>query len=30
MGLLAAVGLEQIRWMPLAPGIGMAIGTRAS
>jgi ubiquinone/menaquinone biosynthesis C-methylase UbiE len=28
--LLAAVGLEQIRWMPLAPGIGMAIGTRAS
>jgi ubiquinone/menaquinone biosynthesis C-methylase UbiE len=26
--LLAAVGLEQVSWIPLAPGIGMAVGTR--
>ena len=26
--LLASVGLERVRWMPLAPGVGMAIGTR--
>jgi ubiquinone/menaquinone biosynthesis C-methylase UbiE len=28
LDLLAAVGLERVRWTPLAPGIGMAIGTR--
>jgi len=25
---LAAVGLQRVRWVPLAPGVGMAIGTR--
>jgi SAM-dependent methyltransferase len=26
---LASAGLERVRWVPLAPGVGMAIGTRA-
>jgi SAM-dependent methyltransferase len=26
---LAAAGLVQVRWVPLAPGVGMAIGARA-
>jgi ubiquinone/menaquinone biosynthesis C-methylase UbiE len=26
---LAAAGLERVRWVPLAPGVGMAIGARA-
>lgn len=26
---LADVGLQHVRWVPLAPGVGMAIGTRA-
>lgn len=29
MSLLVAVGLERVRWVSLAPGVGMAIGTRA-
>jgi len=29
MRLLADAGLERIGWIPLAPGIGIAIGTRA-
>ncbi|HAF10050.1 MAG TPA: SAM-dependent methyltransferase [Chloroflexi bacterium] len=28
--LLVAAGLERVSWTPLAPGIGMAIGTRGS
>jgi ubiquinone/menaquinone biosynthesis C-methylase UbiE len=29
MDLIAAAGLERVRWMQLAPGVGMAIGVRA-
>lgn len=28
MATLSSAGLEQVTWVPLAPGIGMAVGTR--
>jgi SAM-dependent methyltransferase len=28
LALLRAAGLAEVRWVPLAPGIGMALGTR--
>ena len=29
MALLRSAGLDDVRWVPLSPGVGMAIGTRA-